>query len=71
MNKLDLIRENSYLKLGIISLIENIPNNREYRDLKQYLTDLVMFKQNEKEAVVNVDKLREIIERGNNEKENR
>ena len=41
MTKLELIKENSKLKYGIISLIENIKDIREYRDLKKYLIELV------------------------------
>ena len=41
MTKLELIKENSKLKYGIISLIENIKDIKEYRDLKKYLIELV------------------------------
>lgn len=39
---LKIIKENSYLKYCIICLLENIPNYKEYKDLKQYLTDIII-----------------------------
>ena len=41
MTKLELVKENAKLKYGIISLIENIKDIREYRELKKYLIELV------------------------------
>lgn len=39
---LKIIKENSYLKYCIICLLERIQNCREYKDLKQYLTDIII-----------------------------
>ena len=38
---LKLIKENAYLKLGIINLIEAIDKERGLRDIKDYLKDLI------------------------------
>ncbi len=48
MTKLELIKENSELKYGIIQLIENIKDIREYQELKRYLIELVDGKENKK-----------------------
>lgn len=38
---LKLIKENAYLKLGIINLIEAMDKERGLRDIKGYLKDLI------------------------------
>ena len=38
---LKLIKENAYLKLGIINLIEAMNKERGLRDIKGYLKDLI------------------------------
>ena len=38
---LKLIKENAYLKLGIINLIEAMDKERGLRDIKSYLKDLI------------------------------
>ena len=38
---LKLIKENAYLKLGIINLIEAIDKERGLRDINDYLKDLI------------------------------
>ena len=44
MNKKEIfkiIKENSYMKYCICHLIENIKDNRELRDLKKYLEQII------------------------------
>jgi len=38
---LELVRENAYLKLGIINLIEAIDKNKELLEIKRYLKDVI------------------------------
>lgn len=38
---LKLVKENAYLKLGIITLIEEIDGVKELRNIKDFLKDLV------------------------------
>lgn len=38
---LKLIKENAYLKLGIINLIEAMDKEKGLRDIKGYLKDLI------------------------------
>lgn len=38
---LKMIRENSFLKLGIINLIEELSKNKELKPIENYLKDLV------------------------------
>lgn len=38
---LKLIKENSYLKLGIINLIEALEDVYEFKDIKSFLKDLI------------------------------
>ena len=59
MDKLELIKENSYLKYAIISLIEQIPNGREYKELKKYLKEIVS---PTPEVVVPINKLKDLID---------
>lgn len=39
--QLELIKENSYMKCCICELIKNIPDKREYRELKIYLEEIL------------------------------
>lgn len=38
---LKLVKENAYLKLGIITLIEEIDGVKELRNIKDFLKDLI------------------------------
>lgn len=38
---LKLVRENAYMKLCIIQLIEELKDNRELKVIKDYLTDVI------------------------------
>lgn len=38
---LELVRENAYLKLGIINLIEAIEKNKDLREIQRYLKDVI------------------------------
>lgn len=38
---LKLVRENAYMKLCIIQLIEELKDNREAKVIKDYLTDII------------------------------
>ena len=38
----DIIKENSYMKYCICQLIENIKDNRELRELKKYLEQIII-----------------------------
>ncbi len=38
---LKLVKENSYLKLGIINLIEALEDVYEFREIKSFLRDLI------------------------------
>lgn len=38
---LKLIKENAYLKLGIITLIEEIDKEKQLKGIKNYLKDLI------------------------------
>ena len=38
---LKLVKENAYLKLGIITLIEAIDKEKQLNDIKNYLKDLI------------------------------
>ena len=38
---LELVKENAYLKLGIITLIEEIDGVKELRNIKDFLKDLI------------------------------
>ena len=39
--QLELIKENSRLKYCICELVKNIPDKREYRQLKRYLEEIL------------------------------
>lgn len=39
--RLKLVKENAYMKLCIIQLIEKLKDNREVKVIKDYLTDVV------------------------------
>lgn len=39
--RLKLVKENAYMKLCIIQLIEELKDNREAKVIKDYLTDVV------------------------------
>lgn len=41
-NELKLIKENSRLKLGIAILIEEMTGNKEYRDIRKFLEDILV-----------------------------
>jgi len=41
-NELKLIKENSRLKLGIITLIEEMTGIKEYRGIKKFLEDILI-----------------------------
>ena len=61
MNKeeiFNIIKENSYMKYCICQLIENIPNCREYKNLKTYLEQIIVpdYEQSSKEQYDNIDK---------------
>lgn len=48
-SELKLIKENSYLKLGIIHLIEQMTGIKEYRDVRKFLLDLITDEEEKKE----------------------
>ena len=60
---LKLIKENSYLKLGIINLIEAMDKERGLRDIKGYLKDLIeMVEPNTRKE--NAERLRTLLNKG-------
>ena len=64
---LKLIKENAYLKLGIINLIEAMDKERGLRDIKGYLKDLIeMVEPNTRKE--NTKRLIALLNKGSEEK---
>ena len=62
---LKLIKENAYLKLGIINLIEAMDKERGLRDIKSYLKDLIeMVEPNTRKE--NAERLIALLNKGDN-----
>lgn len=60
---LKLIKENAYLKLGIINLIEAIDKERGLIDIKSYLKDLIeMVEPNTRKE--NAERLKAFLNKG-------
>ncbi len=64
---LKLIKENAYLKLGIINLIEAMDKERGLRDIKGYLKDLIeMVEPNTRKE--NAERLIALLNKGSEDK---
>lgn len=62
---LKLIKENAYLKLGIINLIEAMDKERGLRGMKDYLKDLIeMVEPNTRKE--NAERLIALLNKGDN-----
>lgn len=62
---LKLIKENAYLKLGIINLIEAMDKERGLRGIKDYLKDLIeMVEPNTRKE--NAERLMALLNKGDN-----
>lgn len=62
---LKLIKENAYLKLGIINLIEAMDKERGLRGIKDYLKDLIeMMEPNTRKE--NAERLIALLNKGDN-----
>lgn len=62
---LKLIKENAYLKLGIINLIEAMDKERGLRGIKDYLKDLIeMVEPNTRKE--NAERLIALLNKGDN-----
>lgn len=65
--RLKLIKENAYLKLGIINLIEAMDKERGLRDIKGYLKDLIeMVEPSTRKE--NAERLTAFLNKGSNKK---
>lgn len=54
----EIIKENSYMKYCICTLIENIKDTREYRDLKEYLENIIIPNINRQSYDLELEKLK-------------
>lgn len=56
MEKMELIKENARLTLSIISVYEQIPDCREYKDLKRVLKEIITRENGDREREELFDK---------------
>lgn len=65
--ELNLLKENSFMKYNIISLIEELSKFREYKDIKDYLIQVIDNK-DEEQAKDKFEYLRELFNEDNKTK---